>query len=109
MSMAIWQARFISFDGEANYTANLTLDDQGDGRATGTLRHFGGPTPIEEIDLAGVVHNNHFTVKGSSSTVEVDLELSFTPLVFALTGGSKFLDLQTKQAFYLFVITQGVE
>ncbi|HTG32548.1 MAG TPA: hypothetical protein VLB76_06415 [Thermoanaerobaculia bacterium] len=107
--MAIWQARFISFDGEANYKANLTLEDQGDGRATGTLRHFDGPNPIEEIDLTGVVHNNHFTVKGSSTTVEVDLELSFTPFVFALTGGSKFLDLETKQALYLFVITQGVE
>ena len=107
--MGIWQAKFISFDGEANYTANLTLEDQGDGRATGTLRHFGGPTPIEEIDLAGIVHNNHFAVKGSSPDVEVELELTFTPLVRALTGGSKFLDLETKQALYLFVITQGVE
>jgi len=107
--MAIWQARFISFDGESNYTANLTLDDQGDGRATGTLRHFGGPTPIEEIDLAGAVHNNHFTMKGSSPAVEVDLELSFTPFVYALTGGSRFLDLETKQTIHLFVITQGVD
>jgi hypothetical protein len=107
--MAIWQARFISFDGETNYTANLTLEDQGDGRATGTLRHFGGPKPIEEIDLAGVVHNNHFTVKGSTAAVEVDLELSFTPFVYALTGGSRFLDLETKQTIHLFVITQGVE
>jgi hypothetical protein len=107
--MAIWQARFISFDGETSYTANLTLEDQGDGRATGTLRHLGGPTPVEEIDLAGVVHNNHFTVQGSTTTVEVDLELSFTPFVYALTGGSRFLDLETKQTIHLFVITQGVE
>ena len=56
-----------------------------------------------------MVHNNHFAVKGSSPAVEVELELSFTPLVRALTGGSKFLDLKTKQAFYLFVITQGVD
>ena len=77
--MSIWQARFISFDGAANYTANLTLDDQGDGRVTGTLRHWRA-NPIEEIDLAGVVHNNHFTVKGSASPdVEVELELTFTP------------------------------
>ncbi|MFL6234068.1 MAG: hypothetical protein ACJ76N_13115 [Thermoanaerobaculia bacterium] len=54
--MAIWQARFISFDGDKNYTANLTLDDQGDGRATGTLRHLGGPTPVEEIDLTGLLN-----------------------------------------------------
>jgi hypothetical protein len=107
--MAIWQARFISFDGETNYTANLTLEDQGDGRATGTLRHLGGPTPVEEIDLAGVVHNNHFTVKGKTTAVEVDLELSFTPFVYALTGGSRFLDLKTKQTIHLFVITQGIE
>jgi hypothetical protein len=107
--MAIWQARFISFDGDANYKANLTLEDEGDGRATGTLRSLSGPKPIEEIDLAGVVHNNHFTVKGSSPDVEVDLELSFTPFVYALTGGSRFLDLETKQTIHLFVITQGVD
>jgi len=64
---------------------------------------------LPTVDLAGVVHNNHFAVKGSSPAVEVELELSFTPLVRALTGGSKFLDLETKQALYLFVITQGVD
>ncbi|PYQ63287.1 MAG: hypothetical protein DMF53_10590 [Acidobacteria bacterium] len=106
--MAIWEAKFTNFDGKTTYTANLTLDDLGDGRAKGTLRHLGGPTPIEEIDLAGVVHNNHFTVKGSTAAVEVDLELSFTPFVYALTGGSRFLDLETKQTIHLFVITQGV-
>jgi hypothetical protein len=106
--MAIWEAKFTNFDGKTTYTANLTLEDQGDGRATGTLRHLGGPVKIEEIDLAGVVHNNHFTVKGSTAAVEVDLELSFTPFVYALTGGSRFLDLETKQTTHLFVITQGV-
>lgn len=107
--MAIWQAKFISFDGDTNYTANLTLDDLGDGRATGTLRHLGGPVRIEEIDLAGTVHNNHFTVQGSTPAVEVDLSLSFTPFVYALTGGSRFLDRETGQTIHLFVITQGVE
>jgi len=107
--MAIWEARFTNFDGKTSYTANLTLEDLGDGRATGTLRHLGGPVRIEEIDLAGVVHNNHFTVKGSTAAVEVDLELSFTPFVYALTGGSRFLDLETKQTIHLFVITQGIE
>jgi len=107
--MAIWEAKFTSFDGKTTYTANLTLEDQGDGRATGTLRHLGGPTPVEMIDLAGAVHNNHFTVKGSTTAVEVDLELSFTPFVYALTGGSRFLDRETKQTVHLFVITQGVD
>ncbi len=107
--MAIWEARFTNFDGKTTYTANLTLDDQGDGRATGTLRSLSGPKPVEVIDLAGAVHNNHFTVKGSSPDVEVDLELSFTPFVYALTGGSRFLDLETKQTIHLFVITQGVD
>lgn len=56
-----------------------------------------------------MVHNNHFTVKGSTAAVEVDLELSFTPFVYALTGGSRFLDLETKQTVHLFVITQGID
>jgi hypothetical protein len=107
--MAIWQARFISFDGKTTYTANLTLEDLGDGRATGTLRHLSGPVKIEEIDLAGTVLNNHFTVQGNTMAVEVDLELSFTPFVYALTGGSRFLDRETKQTIHLFVITQGIE
>lgn len=107
--MAIWQARFTNFDGKTSYTANLTLEDLGDGRAKGTLRHLGGPVKIEEIDLAGVVRDNHFTVKGSTAAVEVDLELSFTPFVYALTGGSRFLDLETKQTIHLFVITQGID
>jgi hypothetical protein len=107
--MAIWEARFTNFDGKTSYTANLTLEDLGDGRATGTLRHLGGPVRIEEIDLAGAVHNNHYTLQGKTTAVEVDLELSFTPFVYALTGGSRFLDLETKQTIHLFVITQGIE
>jgi len=107
--MAIWQARFTNFDGKTSYSANLTLEDLGDGRATGTLRHLGGPVKIEEIDLTGAVHNNQYTLQGKTTAVEVDLELSFTPFVYALTGGSRFLDLETKQTIHLFVITQGIE
>ena len=47
--MAIWEAKFTNFDGKTTYTANLTLEDQGDGRATGTLRSLSGPVRIEEI------------------------------------------------------------
>ena len=107
--MAIWQAKFISFDGDTSYAGRLTLEDQGNGHATGKLYHLTGPVPVDEIDLSGSVHGNQFTVGGSVMSLGVYLSLTFTPFVFAFTGGARFIDHETKQDTYLFVITQGVE
>jgi len=107
--MAIWQAKFISFDGNTTYTGRLTLEDQGNGHATGTLRTLSGPVPVDEIVLSGVVIGNQFVVGGSVMAVGVHLAVSFAPFVFAFTGGARFVDHETKQDTYLFVITQGVE
>jgi hypothetical protein len=107
--MAIWQAKFISFDGKTTYTANLTLEDQGNGHAKGTLRNLSGPVPAEEIDLNGVVHGNQFTVGGSVMAVGINLTLAFAPYVFAFAGGARIVAHENNHATSLFVITQGVD
>jgi hypothetical protein len=107
--MAIWRAKFISFDGKTSDTANLTLEDQGNGHAKGTLRNLSGPVPVEEIDLNGVVHGNQFTVGGSVMAVGINLSLAFAPYVFAFAGGARIVAHENNQATELFVITQGVD
>ena len=107
--MAIWQAKFISFDGKTTYTANLTLEDQGNGHATGTLRDLSGPMKVEEIDLSGVVTGHQFIVGGSVAAVGVNLALTFAPHVFAFAGGARIVVHEGNKATNLFVITQGVD
>jgi hypothetical protein len=107
--MAIWQAKFVSFDGKTTYTANLTLEDQGNGHATGTLRNLSGPVKAEEIDLGGVVIGNHFIVGGSVMAVGVNLDVTFAPYVFAYAGGARIVAHETNQATNLFVMSQVVE
>lgn len=106
--MAIWEAKFISFDGKTTYTANLTLEDQGNGHATGTLRNLSGPVHVQEMDLSGVVHDNQFFVGGSVAALGINLAVAFAPYVFAFAGGARIVNHQDNQAINLFVITQGV-
>lgn len=106
--MAIWEAKFISFDGKTTYTANLTLEDQGNGHATGTLRSLSGPVHVQEIDLSGVIHDNQFIVGGSVAALGINLAVTFEPFVFAFTGGARIVNHQDNKATNLFVITQGV-
>lgn len=106
--MAIWEAKFISFDGKTTYTANLTLEDQGNGHATGTLRNLSGPVRVQEMDLSGVIHDNQFFVGGSVAALGINLAVTFEPFVFAFTGGARIVNHQDNKPVNLFVITQGV-
>jgi hypothetical protein len=63
--MAIWRTKFVNFEGTTSYTANLTVEDQSNGTAKGTLRALSGPVKVEEIDLSGVVRGNEFSLGGS--------------------------------------------
>jgi hypothetical protein len=107
--MAIWQAKFTSFDGKTTYTANLTLEDKGNGHAVGTLRNLSGPVQAEEIELSGVVHGNQFIVGGSVMAVGINLDVTFAPYVFAFTGGARIVTHENNQSTALFLITQGVD
>ncbi len=106
--MAIWEAKFISFDGKTTYTANLTLEDKGNGHATGTLRNLSGPVHVQEIDLSGVVHNDQFTVGGSVAALGINLAVTFAPFVFAFAGGARIVNHHDNKAENLFVITEGL-
>ena len=107
--MAIWQTKLINYDLSTTYTANLTVEDRGNGHAVGTLRNLSGPVAVEEIDLSGVVRGNEFTLGGSVEALGVNLYLTFSPFVFAYTGGARLVVHRGNQVSELFVISRPVE
>jgi hypothetical protein len=107
--MAIWRTKLVNFEGTTNYTANLTVEDLGNGTAKGSLRSLSGPVKVEEIDLSGVVRGNEFSLGGSVHELGVNLFLTFSPFVFGFTGGARIAVHGSKQALELFVLTQSTE
>jgi hypothetical protein len=107
--MAIWKTKFVDFDQHVVGTASITLDDLGNGHATGTLRNLSGPVPVTEIDLSGVVHGNEFIVGGSVQALGINLYLTFSPYVFSFTGGARIVVHQTNAVSNLYVVTSPTE
>jgi hypothetical protein len=107
--MEIWLAMLVDFEGRTTYTANLTVEDLGNGHAKGTVRDLSGPVPVDEIDLSGVVMNNTYVLGGSVAELGINLSLTFEPYVFAYAGSARIVVHGSKQALNLFVLTQGTE
>ena len=107
--MNIWRAKFTSYDGKTVYTANLALEQQRHGMATGTLRDLTGPVPAKLIELRGVVNGNQYNVGGNVPGLGVNLTVTFAPFVFAFAGGAQFVESESGQTTNLFVITENVE
>jgi hypothetical protein len=107
--MNIWRAKFTSYDGKTVYTANLSLEQQKHGMATGTLRDLTGPVRAELIELMGVVNGNQYNVGGNAQGLSVNLTVTFAPFVFAFAGGAQFTESGSGQITNLFVITENVE
>jgi hypothetical protein len=107
--MAIWKVKFVDFDQQVIGTASMTLEDQGNGHASGTLRNLSGPVPVTEIDLSGVVRGNEFVVGGSVQAVGINLYLTFSPYVFSFTGAARIAVHQPHVVSSVFVVTSATE
>jgi hypothetical protein len=107
--MAIWQLKLVDYNLTTNYTANLTVEDKGNGHAVGTLRSLSGPVAVQEIDLTGSVKGNEFTLGGSVQALGVNLYLTFSPFVFAFTGGARIVVHEGNKVTELFVLSRSPE
>jgi hypothetical protein len=107
--MAIWKTKFIDFDQHVVSTANLTLEDLGNGHASGTLRGLSGPVHVDELDLSGVVRGNEFVVGGSNQALGINLFLIFAPFTFAFAGSARLVVHAGGAVSNLFVITSGID
>ncbi len=107
--MAIWKTKLVDFDQHVVGTANLTLEDLGNGHASGTLRGLSGPVHVVEMDLSGVVRGNEFVVGGSNRELGINLFLVFAPFTFAFAGSARLVVHDSGVVSDLFVITSGIE
>jgi len=107
--MAIWKTKFVDFDQKVVGTASLTLEDLGNGHATGALVHLTGPVPVMEMELSGVVRGNEFIVGGSVEALGINLFLTFSPYVFSFTGAARIAVHQPSGVLNLFVVTSASE
>jgi hypothetical protein len=107
--MAIWKTKFIDFEQHTVGIANLTLEDLGNGHASGTLRGLSGPVHVTELDLSGVVRGNEFVVGGSNQALGINLFLIFAPFTFAFAGSARLVVHEGGAVSDLFVITSGIE
>jgi hypothetical protein len=107
--MAIWQMKLVDYNLATPYTANLTVEDKGNGLAVGTLRHLTGPVPTPEIDLSGVVSGNQFTLGGSVHALGIHLFLTFSPFIFSFTGSARLAIHDGNKVVELFVLTRASE
>jgi hypothetical protein len=107
--MAIWMTKFVDFDQKIVGTASLTLEDLGNGHATGALVHLTGPVPVREMELSGVVRGNEFIVGGSVEALGINLFLTFSPYVFSFTGSAQIAVHQPSGVLNLFVVTSASE
>ena len=107
--MAIWQLKLVDYDQTTAYTANLTLEDKGNGHAVGTLRNLSGPGTVQEIDLSGSVHGNEFAVGGSVQALGITFFLTFTPYVFAFAGAARLVLHKGNEVQEMFVLSRAVE
>lgn len=107
--MAIWKTKFVDFDQRVVGTASLTLEDQGNGHASGALLNLTGPVPVTEIELSGVVRGNEFVVGGSVQALGINLYLTFSPFVFSFTGAARIAVHQPAGVSNLFVVTTPSE
>jgi len=107
--MAIWKTKFVDFDQRVLGTASLTLEDLGNGHASGTLRNLSGPVPVTEIELHGVVRGNEFIVGGSVGALGINLVLVFAPYVFSFTGAARIAVHDPPTVATAFVLTSPTE
>jgi hypothetical protein len=107
--MATWKTKFVDFEQKVVGTASLTLEDQGNGHATGALMHLTGPVPVMEMELGGVVRGNEFIVGGSVEALGINLFLTFSPYVFSFTGSARIAVHHPASVLNLFVITSPTE
>ena len=107
--MAIWKTKFVDFDQRVVGTASLTLEDMGNGHATGALLDLSGPVPVKEMELGGVVRGNEFIVGGSNQALGINLFLIFAPFTFAFAGSARLVVHEGGAVSDLFVITSGIE
>lgn len=107
--MAIWEMELVGFGQGPQATASLTIEDRGNGHASGTLRNLRGPATATELDLSGVVVNDTFVVSGSNAQVGINLALYFAPFVFAFTGGARLALHQANRVLDLYVVTRASE
>lgn len=107
--MAIWKTKFVDFEQRVAGTASLTLEDLGNGHASGALLHLTGPVLVPEMELSGVVRGNEFIVGGSVEALGINLYLTFSPYVFSFTGSARIAVHQPAGVLNLFVITSPSE
>ena len=107
--MAIWKTKLVDFDQKVVGTASLTLEDLGNGHASGALIDLTGPVPVAEMELGGVVRGNEFFVGGSVEALGINLSLAFSPYVFSFTGSARIAVHQPASVLNLYVITCAVE
>jgi len=107
--VAIWKTKFVDFDQRVVGTGSLTLEDLGNGHATGALVHLTGPVPVREMELSGVVRGNEFIVGGSVEALGINLYMTFSPYVFSFTGSARIAVHQPSGVLNLFVVTSPSE
>ncbi|HXO21500.1 MAG TPA: hypothetical protein VOA87_16420 [Thermoanaerobaculia bacterium] len=107
--MAIWRTKLTDFSLRKTFSAELTLEDQGNGHASGTLRDLSGPVPLQLLELAGTVKGNEFSVGGSNKALGILLNLTFAPFIFAFVGSARIAVHDKDQLLNLYVVTRGVE
>ena len=107
--MAIWKTKFVDFDQKVVGTASLTLEDLGNGHASGALIQLTGPVPVKDLELSGVVRGNEYIVGGSVEALGISLFLTFSPHVFSFTGAARITVHQPAGVLNLFVFTSPSE
>jgi hypothetical protein len=107
--MATWKTKFIDFDLRVVGTAGLTLEDLGNGHASGALIQLTGPVPVADVELSGVVRGNEYIVGGSVEALGINLFLTFSPHVFGFTGAARIAVHQPAGVLNLFVVTSPSE
>jgi hypothetical protein len=107
--MATWKTKFVDFDLRVVGTASLTVEDLGNGHASGALMQLTGPVPVAALELSGVVRGNEFIVGGSVEALGINLFLTFSPYVFSFTGSARIAVHQPAGVLNLFVVTSPSE
>src|ERR1700692_2241896 len=107
--MATWKTKFIDFDLRVVATASLTLEDLGNGHASGALIQLTGPVPVKDLELSGVVRGNEYIVGGSVEALGINLFLTFSPHVFSFTGSARISVHQPPGGMTVFVFTSPSE
>jgi hypothetical protein len=107
--MATWKTKFVDFDLRVVGTASLTLEDLGNGHASGALIQLTGPVPVKDLELSGVVRGNEYIVGGSVEALGINLFLTFSPHVFSFTGSARISVHQPPGVMTVFVFTSPSE